>query len=47
MCNAIYQFQPAIDAAKHRRRQELGRILAYCNFLALFRRWRTAAAIQH
>ena len=44
MCNAIHQFQPAIHAAEHRRQQELGRILGYCNFLALFRQWRTAVA---
>ena len=47
MCNAIHQLQPEIDAARHLQQQELGRILAYCNFLALFRRWRTALANQH
>ncbi|MFP6749940.1 MAG: hypothetical protein VCD66_20390 [Alphaproteobacteria bacterium] len=47
MCNAIYEFQPEVHAARDCRQRELGRIFAYCNLLALFRRWRRAPAPQH
>jgi hypothetical protein len=47
MCNAIYEFKPEVHAARHCRQQELRRIFAYCNLVALFRRWRRVPVHQH